>query len=225
MTLFTASTATATNEDDEIFTIESPAIFAPSTQLTFDRATNVGGADADVVLGHGMVPAARLATPPVDGFPITPGARLPISGGWRFRRRWPERDPVAVTALVVDPFGVGAPIGAEVDPVTAALTLGDEIDEMSLAAPVTAYGNAALLTRGETVAGEVLGSGDATIANQTFELQKPLTYLTAPTEIGYASTLVVRVDGIEIAEVPTLYGQPAETLVYMLREPMTARPG
>jgi hypothetical protein len=60
--------------------------------------------------------------------------------------------------------------------------------------------------------------GEDSIANQSFKLAKPLTYLPVPTEAGYAPSLTIWVDGIEVAEVPTLYGQPPEALVYTLRE-------
>ena len=48
----------------------------------------------------------------------------------------------------------------------------------TLATPVKLFGNIITASRGETVNGEFLGSGDASIANQSFTLKKsPLTFL------------------------------------------------
>jgi predicted phage baseplate assembly protein len=61
---------------------------------------------------------------------------------------------------------------------------------------VTIHGNVAKATHGKTQP-EVLGSGDSTRPNQSFELkQKPLTYVPAPTPTGVARTLEVHVDGV-----------------------------
>ena len=74
------------------------------------------------------------------------------------------------------------------------------------------------VSRGKTVAGEILGSGDATVAGQEFLLKNaPLTYLPgASPGLGqnYRSTLTVRVDGIAWQEVPNFYGQPADAKVF-----------
>ncbi|HLF28953.1 MAG TPA: putative baseplate assembly protein [Anaerolineae bacterium] len=71
---------------------------------------------------------------------------------------------------------------------------------------VTLNANIARATHGETVA-EVLGSGEATQAHQRFTLKKPpLTFISAPTASGAASTLVVRVNDIERQPAPALYG-------------------
>lgn len=65
--------------------------------------------------------------------------------------------------------------------------------------------NLALATHGELFA-EILGSGDASVPNQLFTLaKKPLTFVSAATPEGRASTLEVRVDGILWHEVASLY--------------------
>ncbi len=91
----------------------------------------------------------------------------------------------------------------------------------SLLLPVTAFGNVAVLTRGESVPFEVLGGGDGSVAGQSFTLQKgPLTFLPAPTadnESGLASTLRIRVDGVEWTEVESFFGQGPEAQVYIVR--------
>lgn len=69
---------------------------------------------------------------------------------------------------------------------------------------VRVYGNVVKATHGETRV-EVLGSGDATQALQTFLLkQPPLTYVSAPTTSGVKSTLQVRVNDIEWDETDSL---------------------
>ena len=61
---------------------------------------------------------------------------------------------------------------------------------------LTIYGNVVAATHGQTQA-ETLGSGDAGQSFQTFALhQKPLTFLSAPTESGAADTLQVRVNSV-----------------------------
>jgi hypothetical protein len=65
---------------------------------------------------------------------------------------------------------------------------------------------------------EVLGSGDAGAAFQTFTLsEKPLTYVSAETPSGRLSTLTVWVNRLLWAEVESFVGQPADARVYVTR--------
>ena len=62
---------------------------------------------------------------------------------------------------------------------------------------VTIHGNVARATHGESVADEVLGSGDGARAFQRFALRRtPLTQVSAATPSGSESTLDIRVDGV-----------------------------
>jgi hypothetical protein len=71
-------------------------------------------------------------------------------------------------------------------------------------ASVTLYGNVADATHGQTV-GEILGNGDASQVYQSFTLrQSPLTYVSAPTPSGVASTLSVQVNALIWQEVDDL---------------------
>lgn len=73
-------------------------------------------------------------------------------------------------------------------------------------ATVTIRANVVRATHGETRR-EVLGSGDAAKALQTFTLkQAPLTYVSAPTVSGVASSLAVRVNDIEWHQADSLAG-------------------
>ncbi|MEA3064223.1 MAG: hypothetical protein QOJ27_658 [Sphingomonadales bacterium] len=77
--------------------------------------------------------------------------------------------------------------------------------------------NLALATHGESFA-ETLGSGDASRANQVFALaKKPLTFVSAATPEGRASTLEVRVDGILWHEIGSLYDAGPYDRVYEVR--------
>jgi predicted phage baseplate assembly protein len=82
---------------------------------------------------------------------------------------------------------------------------------------VSINANVAPATHGETVR-EVLGGGDGTQAFQEFRLrQPPLTYVSASTPSGTASTLQVRVNDLLWKEVRTLFGHAPEERVYTTR--------
>lgn len=79
-------------------------------------------------------------------------------------------------------------------------------------------GNVVLASHGETVPDEVLGSGDGAVPNQRFTLRKPrLTHLAARTPTGVVDSLVVRVDGVQWTEVPSLYSAGPLDRVYVVR--------
>jgi len=83
--------------------------------------------------------------------------------------------------------------------------------------PITVYYNLLPVTCGKTVAGEVLGSGDATIAGQSFKLAKsPVTYLMV--ETAPASTVSITVDNLPWKEVDSFYNQPANAQVFVTRQ-------
>ncbi|WP_437947870.1 baseplate J/gp47 family protein [Sorangium sp. So ce296] len=82
-------------------------------------------------------------------------------------------------------------------------------------ASVVVRGNVARATHGET-RDEVLGSGDASVPSQRFELrQPPRTWVSAPTPSGVASTLEVRASGVLWPEArsPTGLGPRDEVVV------------
>jgi hypothetical protein len=93
---------------------------------------------------------------------------------------------------------------------------------VQLVPPLQALINLLPVSRGQTVTGEVLGSGDPILIRQEFAPKRsPLTYLadTGPRSTnGYRSTLRIRVDGIEWSEVPSFYGQPPDARVFVTRE-------
>lgn len=81
-------------------------------------------------------------------------------------------------------------------------------------ATVTIAANVADATHGETVT-EVLGSGDASQANQRFELkQTPLTHTRAASPSGTESSLQVRVNDLLWHEVSTLFECEARERIF-----------
>jgi hypothetical protein len=106
----------------------------------------------------------------------------------------------------------------------AGLLLSNYSDStVNLTPPLNVLFNLLAVTRGRTVTGEVLGSGDATIVTgQEFQLQKsPLTYLqnqNSTSGSGYSSTLKVWVNGVEWQEVPSFYGQSPNAQVFVTSE-------
>ncbi len=94
--------------------------------------------------------------------------------------------------------------------------------DSSLTLPVEVYGNIIEVSRGESVIREILGSGDAALAIQSFKLQKnPLTYLNAPTAdngAGIKNTLTIHVNGIRWKEVNNFYGKTEEEQIYIVRQ-------
>jgi hypothetical protein len=80
-------------------------------------------------------------------------------------------------------------------------------------------GNVARATHGESVRDEALGDGDAAAPFQRFALRKkPLTYTPSAESARGAAALRVLVNGERWDEVPSLYGQPAASRVYTVRQ-------
>jgi predicted phage baseplate assembly protein len=83
---------------------------------------------------------------------------------------------------------------------------------------VTIHGNVARASHGESVAGEVLGSGNATQPFQRFALKRtPLTHLSAPSASGTESTLELRVDGVRWHESANLESLASQDRKYTVR--------
>ena len=77
--------------------------------------------------------------------------------------------------------------------------------------------NVAHATNGETVS-EILGSGDASQQYQQFTLkQSRLTYVSAATASGAASTLELRVNDLLWHEATTLFGRDSQEQIYVTR--------
>lgn len=166
----------------------------------------LGLASAGTVLG-----ASRRWLEPTDPLDLI-GARAPVNS-----------TPTTSRVAFKDAEQRTAAVSAGVDLEAGAIALvADESWSPGLATPVAAYGNVVTAVRGETVAGEVLGSGDAAATMQRWKLAKaPLTYQAvagAGDAAGVASSLRVWVDGLAWTEVPSFYGQGPDAQVYVVRQ-------
>jgi predicted phage baseplate assembly protein len=90
------------------------------------------------------------------------------------------------------------------DTMHTTLVFANKLAHSYVRSTVTIYANVVHATHGETKH-EILGSGDAGKALQSFNLrQAPLTHVSAATATGTASSLQVRVDGVLWPEAPSL---------------------
>lgn len=100
------------------------------------------------------------------------------------------------------------------DRVVTRLKLAEDLAYCYRRDTVVVHGNVARATHGESKA-EILGGGDARVALQRFALkQKPLTFTSAATVTGTATTLTVRVAGVAWKEAPSLAGTGPADRIY-----------
>jgi predicted phage baseplate assembly protein len=213
---------TVTDSNNNVTTVTPPA---PQVQVTWvildmdfnDPSRREGvtpnwtDADAKSIKVHfGFRKAGDAITPmnltlqPGDAMTLAPPYETPQDG------KFPS------LFLLQDNDTVGAEIAGSVDFAAGTLTPSQPLTE-ALAAPVTVYANVVTASRGETVAGELLGSGDSSVANQAFQLKKaPLTYFAAPE--GPQSTLKVYVNGLQWTEQPSFFGMAGDAQVYIVRQ-------
>ena len=120
--------------------------------------------------------------------------------------------------FLTDKNSRGVKVGGNLDFTSSKITLDqNEGWDPALTMPVEAFANVIKATRGERVVKEVLGSGDATIINQTYKLKKkPLTYFSAPTlanDQGVQNTLHVLVNGVFAVEDGQITGKRAGSVL------------
>lgn len=201
----------------------------PVTRLAWDSGSAFGAvffalglyvSIPTLVLHHGLVEGGRVGVPaPTVLAPPPAGGALVLGGA------------VEIPAAPVDPHVFqlrdrnlrGVEIEGSVDLEQRKLKPATGTSwSPPLALPVEAFGNVVQASRGETVTGEVLGSGDASLAHQSFKLKKaPLTYLVAPgggSASGVAAALEVLVSGVRWKEVPSFYGAGPMARVYVVRQ-------
>lgn len=99
------------------------------------------------------------------------------------------------------------------------VTLKKDLAQKYKIETVRLYGNVAKTTHGETVSGEILGSGDASGDFQEFTLKKsPTTFVPAANALrGAKNTLKIRVGGVRWNEVESLCGRKSKNPVYITR--------
>lgn len=183
----------------------------PHTQLTLTADLPAGwSAAAGVTVSFGWISVGTLIDQPFAPWTGTPTA-LVGTGAAAFPA-W-SGQPV----LLQDSTGLGIAVEAG-SPGDRTLVIADLPDTVpQLQPPFAVLPNLLPVTRGKTVANEVLGSGDATNPAQDFTLsQSPVTYLQQGA--AYVSTIALTVNGIPWIEVPSFYGQPAGAQVFVTRE-------
>jgi hypothetical protein len=100
------------------------------------------------------------------------------------------------------------------NPLHSVLTLNEAIFSPMDRASTAIHGNVARASHGQG-ASEILGAGDPARPFQSFSLkQTPVTHLVASTETGVASTLTLRIDGVEWTEVPDLFARGPTARVF-----------
>ncbi len=210
-------------------TIATPAPKTNVTVLTLDASINdpsrksTGGSDwasgdaSSIVVQFGFQTAAVPLMPAFTTLIAGDALQVPIP------IEAPADGSTASVFQLEDKNNLGAEISGLLNFTTGAVTLDQESSITgTLIVPVQMYGNVVKASRGETIPSELLGTGDATILNQSFTLKKkPLTYTPSPTagnEQGVASTLKVYVDGLQWTEVPSFYGVAPTDQVYIVRQ-------
>jgi predicted phage baseplate assembly protein len=142
---------------------------------------------------------------------IQPGRLLVVTG---------ERTDVDAPGVTGTEVVMVAAVEQFVDPtrptalIHTVLTLAVPLNFTYRRPTVHCLGNVVRATHGASRE-EVVGSGDASAARQTFTLfQGPLTWLAADTPLGAENTLVVRVDGVRWHEVDDFAGRGPHERVY-----------
>ena len=236
--------AVVTGTSDALYTAPYPVpagLAAPNPPDIVITHTALGLATADgtVLLGandpsrvgsvtvrYGFKDVGTIIGVPATGLPSLP-APVGIPDSW-------TPPPGGTTALLQDATGTGVlvtvsaaapglatPAGAT-PPSTIQVTLAGAGTPPSaipatapLMAPLELLLDVLTVSRGTTVTGEVLGSGNAALAGQSFTLSKsPLTYLASGNSA--VSTLAVYVDRVAWNEVPSFYGQAADARVFVV---------
>jgi hypothetical protein len=181
-----------------IATADSRILFHAQDDHALDGiAVRYGFRDVGTIIG--------VPRPTLDSLPATVAA--------------PFAPTAAVAALLEDTAGAGVAVTVTVSPDGSGDVVVTDTDasamseSKSLAVPLRLLLNLVSVSRGTTVTNEVLGSGNAAIASQSFTLAKsPLTY--RGTAAAATSTLSVTVDNIEWKEVPSFYNQAPNAQVF-----------
>jgi predicted phage baseplate assembly protein len=198
----------------------TPAVPITHTHLDFDQLLqgDWDGNSSLVTVRHDWKQVGQLA--PVlapQASTLTAAGPLAVTAGTLPASGTPE------SVLLEDANSNGAEATATVTGAST-LTLSDltSLPAQGLAAPIGVLFNLLQVSRGKSVANEVLGSGNAAVAGQDFTLQNaPVTYLQDPASLSgdnYSSTVQVSVNGLQWTEVRSFYGQAADAQVFVTQE-------
>ena len=185
----------------------------PHSQLTvaaLPSSSDWNNQAATVSVRFDWIEVGRLKDQPPGPFTGTPPTLLAIQPAG-----FPSSNDRPV--LVQDSGGSGMTANGNAS-APGLLTLGNlPAPVPALQAPFSVLYNLLPVSRGKTVSNEVVGSGDAAAAGQSFPLAKsPVTYLEKGA--SYASTIAMRVDGQPWKEVASFYGQPADARIFVTSE-------
>lgn len=182
-------------------------LIIPHTQLTIQQSLPFSSG-AGVTMLYYWTEAARLVDQPVATWP---------NGGTVLVPATPTRFPASANSanvLIADATGAGVAATATTRSDGSLLVGGLPTPQPTLQTPLSVMFNTLQMTRGQTVPAEVLGSGDPTQANQSFQLAKsPLTYLRKGNAV--VSTLTITVNRQPWTEVDNFYGQPPDAQVFV----------
>jgi predicted phage baseplate assembly protein len=125
--------------------------------------------------------------------------------------------------LVQDADGNGASATASsADGTSATLANLSALPTAGLIPPIDVLFDLLAVSRGKTVASEILGSGNAAVAGQDFTLkQSPVTYQQDSASVSgdnFSSTVRVWVNQVQWSEVRSFFGQDKNAQVFLLRE-------
>jgi len=199
---------------DPASTAASPVAGIPvlHSEITFTPGVAANDA-ATLVIHYGWQDAGVLIPPPATSFTGTVDLIAVTPPGFA---------PGQPTVQLEDANGAGYGVSGVVSSTQTADLQLSGAPTTALVPPIGVLTNLLPFTRGKTVANEVLGSGDATVAGQEFTLAKsPLTYLLSSDSTSganYTSTLQVWVNNVEWTEQPSFYGQPPNAAIFVTRE-------
>jgi len=194
-------------------TIQAGAMPMGVTRLTLEHIAggesallmSVASSDDAGAVWHGLVPVGTVVAQAAD-----PSA-------WTIDQRFARAIAApsgAATVLVADAGGDGGMVAGTVTGTRFAPAPG----ALMPSAPVLAHGNLVRASRGTLLRGEVLGSGDASVASQRFRLkQQPLTYRRDPASAaGVRPELVLRVGGEPWQAVPSFHRRGPHDRVFVI---------
>jgi Baseplate J-like protein len=182
-------------------------MLSPYAEWVVEHMTDV----KNIVVRHGMKDVGTLIGAPTTTLTSLPATVIPPAGF--------TLPAGGLAAFVEDPTKLGIPVQANTNSDgTIKLTAVDATPPAySLAAPLRLDVDLVNVSRGKTVAAEVLGTGDASVAGQIFALkQSPLTYLAKGAT--YASTLAIAVDELYWTQASTFYAQPPNATIYVVSQ-------
>ncbi len=220
---YASSMAVVSASTEELWTVAYPGPTPPTppTIVIAHTALSLATVDADTLAGYSDLAKVSVRfgfrdVGTVIGVPTPTLTAIPAPVGVPDSFSMPG---AATTAFLQDATGAGALVsvvpGGSGQIVVEPVGGDEQVLYPALAAPMRILVDLVPVSRGATVASETLGSGDATLINQSFTLLKgPLTYLAQGDSV--ASTLTVFVDGAAWTEVATFYGQGSTARVFVV---------